>query len=139
MIRLTNQEGRSDGCCKEREKSACFLRAVLALYVYGIVSAQYTPSYIEGIVLPLDFMIGIPLGFYLLVVRPRRLTLLSSISVIWVGYGLSALALGSTEAGALPYLPIVLVPFELAIAVKESLKVFRGILLTSLTWISLSV
>lgn len=74
----------------------------LVLYVYGVVFAPYTPSHIEGVALPLDFMIGIPLGFCLLVIRPRKLTLLSVIAVIWVGYGLSVFALGSADAGVLP-------------------------------------
>uniref|UniRef100_A0A7C9JD38 Uncharacterized protein n=1 Tax=Muribaculaceae bacterium Z82 TaxID=2304548 RepID=A0A7C9JD38_9BACT len=95
----------------------------LAFYTYGVVSAPYIPSHIESIALPLDFMVGIPLGFYLFVIRPRRLTLLSVIPVIWVGYGLSVFALGSTDAGVLPYLLAALVPVEIAIAVKECLKV----------------
>ena len=97
----------------------------LALYTYGIVSASYIPSHIEGIALPLDFMVGIPVGFYLLVIRPRRLTMLSVIPVIWVGYGLSVFALGSADAGVLPYLLAALVPVEIAIAVKELLKVAK--------------
>ena len=97
----------------------------LALYTYGVVSAPYIPSHIECITLPLDFMVGIPLSFYLLVVRPRRLTLLSVIPVIWVGYGLSVFALGSADVGVLPYLLIALVPAEIAIAAKELLKVAK--------------
>ena len=60
----------------------------LALYIYGVTSAPYIPSHIEGVALPLDFMVGIPLGFYLLVIRPRKLTPLAVILVIWIGYGL---------------------------------------------------
>lgn len=97
----------------------------LALYTYGVVSSPYIPSQIEGIALPLDFMVGIPLGFYLLVIRPRRLTLLSVIPVIWVGYGLSVFALGSADAGVLPYLLAALVPVELVIAVRECLKLVQ--------------
>lgn len=101
----------------------CLLGVVL--YIYGIVSAPYIPTHIESIALPLDFMVGIPLGFYLLIVRPRSLTLLSVIPVIWVGYGLSAFALGSADAGVLPYLLAALVPIELAIAIRECLKVAK--------------
>lgn len=97
----------------------------LALYAYGAISAPYIPSHIEGVALPLDFMVGIPVGFYLLVVRPRRLTLLSVIPVIWVGYGLSVFALGSADAGVLPYLLAALVPVEIVIAVRECLKVVQ--------------
>lgn len=97
----------------------------VVLYAYGIASAPRIPSHIEGIALPLDFMVGIPLGFYLLVVRPRRLTLLSVIPVIWVGYALSALALGAPDAGILPALLSALIPVELAIAVRECLKIAR--------------
>lgn len=110
---------------RQRLGALAFCLLCLGLYAYGIVSAPYIPSHIEGISLPLDFMVGIPLGFYLLVVRPRRLTLLSVIPVIWVGYGLSVFALGSADVGVLPYLLTALVPAEVAIAVKELLKVAK--------------
>ena len=97
----------------------------LLLYAYGVASARYIPVHIEGVALPLDFMVGIPLGFYLLVVRPRKLTLLAVIPVIWMGYALSVVALGSPEAGILPYLLSVLVPVELAIAVREVRKIVK--------------
>lgn len=114
-----------DAARRQRLSLIGFCALVLALYAYGVVSAPYIPSHIEGIALPLDFMVGIPVGFYLLVVRPRRLTLLTVIPVIWVGYGLSAFALGSADAGVLPYLLAALVPVEIAIAVKELLKVAK--------------
>lgn len=103
---------------------ACLI-ASLFLYVYGVVSALYIPAHIDGIVLPLDFMVGIPLGFYLLVIRPRRLTLLCVIPVIWTGYALSVFALGSPSAGILPYLLCALVPVELAIAIRECRKLIE--------------
>ena len=98
----------------------------LLLYAYGVVSVRYIPGHIEGIALPLDFMVGIPLGFYLLVVRPRKLTLLTVIPVVWIGYGLSVVALGSPEAGILPYLLSTLIPVELAIAVREVRKIAKA-------------
>lgn len=113
----------SEATRTKRVSLVVFCVLCFALYVYGIVSAPHIPSHIEGIALPLDFMVGIPLGFYLLVVGPRSLTLLSIIPVIWVGYGLSAFALGSPDAGILPYLLTVLIPVELVIAVRECLKV----------------
>lgn len=97
----------------------------VVLYAYGIASAPRIPSHIEGIALPLDFMVGVPLGFYLLVARPRRLTLLSVIPVIWIGYALSVLALGAPDAGILPALLSALIPVELAIAARECLKIAR--------------
>lgn len=100
-----------------------FCALCLALYIYGIVSASYIPSHIEDIILPLDFIVGIPLGFYLFVIRPRKLSLLAVIPVIWIGYGLSVFALESADAGVLPYLLVVLIPAELAIAFRECLKV----------------
>lgn len=102
-----------------------FCALCVALYAYGVASAPCIPSHIEGIALPLDFMVGIPLGFYLLVVRPRRLTLLSVVPVIWIGYALSVLALGSPNAGILPALLSALIPVELAVAVRECLKITR--------------
>lgn len=102
-----------------------FLLMCFALYVYGVISAPYIPSHIEDIALPLDFMVGIPLAFYFLVIRPRSLTLLSIIPVIWIGYGLSVVALGSADAGVLPYMLTVLIPVEFVIAVRECLKVAR--------------
>lgn len=102
---------------------AIFCALGLLLYAYGVASAWYIPGHIEGIALPLDFMVGIPLGFYLLVVRPRKLTPLTVIPVIWIGYGLSVVALGSPEAGILPYLLSALAPVELVIAVREVRKI----------------
>lgn len=110
---------------KRNLNSVLFTALALLLYAYGVVSARYIPGYIESVALPLDFMVGIPLGFYLLVVKPRKLTLLSVIPVIWIGYGLSVVALGSPESGILPYLLSALVPAELAIAVKEVRKIIK--------------
>lgn len=114
-----------DAARRQRLNLIGFCLLGLALYTYGVVSAPYIPSHIEGIALPLDFMVGIPLVFYLFIVRPRSLTLLTVIPVIWVGYGLSVFALGSPDAGMLPYLLAALVPVELAIAIRECLKVVR--------------
>lgn len=110
----------------QRRALVAFCAAAVALYAYGVLSAGCIPRHIEGIVLPLDFMAGIPLGFYLLVVRPRRLTLLSVIPVIWIGYGLSALALDSPDAGILPFLLAALLPVEAAIAARECLRIARA-------------
>lgn len=109
-----------------KTRALVFCVAALILYAYGALSAQAIPMHIEGVVLPLDFMVGIPLGFYLLVVRPRRLTPLTVIPVIWLGYALSALALGSPDAGILPLLLAGLVPVELAIAARECLKIAKA-------------
>lgn len=97
----------------------------LTLYVYGIISAPYIPSQIEGIALPLDFMIGIPLGLYLLVIRPKGVTALYVIPAIWVGYALSVLTLGSPSSGILPYLISALIPIEAAIAIRECRKLIK--------------
>lgn len=114
------------GVARSRRVSLiAFCALCVALYAYGVASAPCIPSHIEGIALPLDFMVGIPLGFYLLVVRPRRLTLLSVVPVIWIGYALSVLALGSPNAGILPALLSALIPVELAVAVRECLKITR--------------
>lgn len=114
-----------DAANNRRASLLVFCALCLVLYVYGVISSPFIPSHIEGIILPLDFMVGIPLGFFFLVVRPRELTLLSIIPVIWIGYGLSAFALGSPDAGVLPYLLTALVPVELGIAFKECLKVAK--------------
>lgn len=108
-----------------RTRTFAWCAAALALYAYGILSASAIPMHIEGIALPLDFMVGVPLGFYLLVIKPRRLTPLTVIPIIWVGYGLSVLALGSPEAGILPLLLAGLVPVELAIAARECAKIAK--------------
>lgn len=102
-----------------------FCATALVLYAYGVLSASAIPMHIEGVALPLDFMVGIPLGFYLLVVRPRRLTLLTVIPIIWAGYALSAVALGSPGAGILPLLFAGLVPVELTIATRECSKIAK--------------
>lgn len=120
-----DEEKRMEIANARRLSLAIFCAPLLLLYAYGVASAQFIPGQIEGVALPLDFMVGIPLGFYLLVVRPRKLTLLAVIPVIWIGYGLSVVALGSPEAGILPYLLSVLVPVELAIAVREIRKIAK--------------
>lgn len=117
------EKSLSPGAAKT--KVLVFCVAALILYAYGVLSARAIPMHIEGVALPLDFMVGIPLGFYLLVVRPRRLTPLTVIPVIWVGYGISALALGSPDAGILPLLLAGLAPVELAIAARECLKIAK--------------
>ena len=109
----------------QRAALVAFCVAACALYGYGVASAGCIPRAVESVALPLDFMVGIPAGFYLMVVRPRRLTPLCVIPVIWLGYGLSVLALGSPEAGALPWLLCALVPVEVAIGALESLKIAR--------------
>lgn len=110
----------------QRRALVAYCAVAVALYAYGVASAGCIPWPIEGVILPLDFMVGIPLGFYLLVARPRKLTLLSVIPVIWVGYALSVLALGSPDAGILLLLLFALIPVELAIAVRECLKIARA-------------
>lgn len=109
------------------QKVASFIYSCLclALYAYGVISASYIPSHIEGIILPLDFMVGIPLGFFFLVIRTRGITALYVIPVIWIGYALSVLALGSPSAGILPYLLAALVPVEVAVAIKELRKLVK--------------
>ena len=99
-----------------------FLAAATALYAYGVLSAELIPAEVGAVALPFDFMVGIPAAFYLFVVRPRRLTPLAVLPVIWLGYGLSALALGSPDAGVLPLLLTALLPVELAIAVREAAR-----------------
>lgn len=109
---------------KPRLALIAFFAMAIVLYAYGVMSARCIPSHIEGIALPLDFMVGIPLCFYLMVIRPHRLTLLAVLPTIWLGYGLSSLAIGA-DTGILPYLISALVPVELAIAVKECTKLIK--------------
>lgn len=109
-----------------RTRTFAWCAAALVLYAYGVLSAKAIPMPVEGVALPLDFMVGIPLGFYLLVVRSRRLTRLTVIPVIWLGYALSAVALGSPNAGVLPLLLAGLLPVELAIAARECTKIVKA-------------
>lgn len=96
-----------------------FLVLAIALYAYGIASASHIPFELEAVLLPLDFMVGIPAAFYLVIVRKRRITPLAVLPVIWLGYGLSVLALDLPDAGILPALLAGLVPVEIAIALWE--------------------
>lgn len=113
---------RMNTASRQRTALLAFCIVALALYAYGIASASLIPAHIEEIALPLDFMVGIPLIFYFLVIRPRKLSLLCIIPAIWAGYALSAFALGSPYAGILPYLLTGLIPVELAIAAAECRK-----------------
>ena len=105
--------------------SFAFLAAVLTLYIYGVISADQIPAEVVAVALPPDFMVGIPLAFYLIVLRPKKMTPLAVLPVIWLGYGLSALVLGSPTAGTLPVLLAALFPVEAAIAVREILRLAR--------------
>lgn len=98
---------------------------MLALYAYGVASAPCIPHGLDSVILPLDFMVGLPTIFYLFVAKAKGLTPLSVIPVIWLGYGLSSLALGSPQAGILPYLLTALVPVELFIAGREARRLIR--------------
>lgn len=102
-----------------------FFIAALVLYAYGVVSASHIPAEVDAIALPFDFMVGIPLAFYLVVVRPRKLSPLCVIPVIWVGYGLSVVALGSPDTGILPLVLAALIPVELVIAIREMQRMAR--------------
>ena len=102
---------------------------MIALYAYGAFTAPLVPYKWESVALPLDLMIGIPVVFYVFVVRAKGMTPLSVIPVIWIGYGLSSMALGSPQAGILPYLLAVLAPVELLIAgreIRRIARVFKG-------------
>lgn len=103
-----------------------FVAIAAALYLYGVLSAAHIPAAVDAVALPLDFMAGIPLMFYFMVVRPRRWTLFAVIPAIWLGYGLSVLALGSADAGILPALFSVLLFVELAIAVREITRIVKA-------------
>lgn len=52
-----------------RTSLLAFCALCLVFYVYGVISSSFMPSHIEGIILPLYFMVGIPLGFFFLVVK----------------------------------------------------------------------
>lgn len=109
--------------------SFAFLATVLALYIYGVISASQIPAEVVAVALPLDFIVALPLAFYLIVLRPKKMTPLTILPVIWLGYGLSAFALGSLAAGILPVLLAALFPVEVAIAVWEILHLaclFKG-------------
>lgn len=103
-----------------------FVAIAAVLYLYGVLSVAHIPAALDAVVLPLDFMVGIPLMFYLMVVRPRKWTPLCVIPVIWVGYGLSVLALGAADAEILPVLLPVLLVVEAAIAVREIMHIARA-------------
>lgn len=103
-----------------------FAAIAVTLYLYGVLSAAHIPATVDAVALPLDFMVGIPLMFYFMVVRPRRWTPLCVIPVIWIGYGLSVLALGSVDAGILPALLPVLLVVEAAIAIREIMRIIRA-------------
>ena len=106
--------------------AAAFFAGAALLYLYGVLATPHMPAQAAAWALPLDFMMGIPLAFYFLVVRPRRLTPLLVLPAIWLGYGLSVLALGSADAGVLPLLLAALVPVEAAIAGCEVVHIVRA-------------
>ena len=46
-----------------------FAAIAVTLYLYGVLSAAHIPATVDAVALPLDFMVGIPLMFYFMVVR----------------------------------------------------------------------
>lgn len=119
------EEGLSVTLSRRSWSTFAFLATVLVFYIYGVISASQIPTEVVAMALPLDFMVGIPLAFYLIVLRPKKMTPLAILPVIWLGYGLSALALDSPAAGILPVLLAALFPVEVAIAVREILRLAR--------------
>lgn len=109
-----------------RWTAGAFFAGAALLYLYGVLLTPHMPVQAAAVALPLDFMVGIPLAFYLLVVRPRCLTPLLVLPAIWLGYGLSVLALGAVDAGVLPLLLAALVPVEVGIAGCEVVRIVRA-------------
>ena len=62
--------------------SFAFLAAVLALYIYGVISASQIPAEVVAVALPPDFMVGMPLAFYLVVLRPKKMTFIDNVLLI---------------------------------------------------------
>lgn len=109
---------------------ALALFAVLALYGIDLaclaaVDAAGFP-YASNFALPFDLMVCVPAAFYLLLVRPARLSPLLVLPVIWLG-GLASLQFAVPEQPSIvPLLGLAALVVEAGIAVREARRLVRG-------------
>lgn len=106
-------------------KTAAVVFAALLLYAYGFwVGSNVNAACLPPCIL-LDFTAFIPALVYFGAVRPRGVTPLAMLPVLWAGLGLSAVALGLPPAETLIAPAACIAAVELAILAHEAEKMAR--------------
>lgn len=109
------------------------LLACLALYTIDAVCLAFVPN--EGrtlaanIAVPFDLMVCVPAAFYLLVIKPRKLSPVAAIPVIYAGFVASMLVMQPGSFSLLTVLLPMMLAVEAVILVREIarfLRVFRA-------------
>ena len=109
---------------------ALALFAVLALYGIDLACLAATPAagfpFVPNFALPFDLMVCVPAAFYLLAVRPARLSPLLVLPVIWLGGFASLQFAAPGQPSIVPLLGLAALVVEAGVAVREARRFSRG-------------
>lgn len=106
------------------------LAACLALYAVDVACLATIPTgahaYAANVAAPFDLMVCVPLAFYLLVLRPRRITPAAVLPVVYLGAGASAAIAQSGSFSLLTVLLPATLALDVAILGREGLRFVRA-------------
>ena len=109
---------------------ALALFAVLALYGIDLACLAAAPAagfpFVPNFALPFDLMVCVPAAFYLLAVRPARLSPLLVLPVIWLGGFASLQFAAPGQPSIVPLLGLAALVVEAGVAVREARRFARG-------------
>ena len=109
---------------------ALALFAVLALYGIDLACLAAAPAagfpFVPNFALPFDLMVCVPAAFYLLAVRPARLSPLLVLPVIWLGGFASLQFAAPGQPSIVPLLGLAALVVEAGVAVREARRFSRG-------------
>ena len=109
---------------------ALALFAVLALYGIDLACLAAAPAagfpFVPNFTLPFDLMVCVPAAFYLLAVRPARLSPLLVLPVIWLGGFTSLQFVAPGQPSIVPLLGLAALVVEAGVAVREARRFVRG-------------
>lgn len=109
---------------------ALALFAVLALYGIDLACLAAAPAagfpFVPNFALPFDLMVCVPAAFYLLAVRPARLSPLLVLPVIWLGGFASLQFAAPGQPSIVPLLGLAALVVEAGVAVREARRFACG-------------
>ncbi len=109
---------------------ALALFTVLALYGIDLVCLAAAPAagfpFVPNFALPFDLMVCVPAAFYLLAVRPARLSPLVVLPVIWLGGFASLQFAAPGQPSIVPLLGLAALIVEAGVAVREARRLACG-------------
>ena len=109
---------------------ALALFAVLALYGIDLACLDAAPAagfpFVPNFALPFDLMVCVPAAFYLLAVRPARLSPLLVLPVIWLGGFASLQFAAPGQPSIVPLLGLAALVVEAGVAVREARRFACG-------------